>query len=260
MTRRRIKRLHYLMESDGKQAEFCVVAFESCDQRMMEVVRTRSDPHTATAHLMWKVPADAILAEHKLAGHSKQPDDIAAARSELGGRFPALLRPDLPRTSTLRQAGKVDNHAGNYREGPEVHSLTNSIPLRESKFRIHAYSHIVYPGLPAWWVDLELRVKRHKFLVNPLGRKLPIMGPTKGKDADHTFKQACAAVPQSTVHDVVMLSQPQIIAMGPDVRLASDNHDSNTTQHWIDPRAPVEECAARILHEAKAVADAMTVE
>jgi len=252
-------RLPFFVEYDGKQAEWVVVAHEANEPRMIEVIQTRRDPHVATAQYMWGVSEAAIVAEAKAVGKSTSPEVIAAARAALSSRFPELAAPDLPRNMTLRQGGKKDNHAGNYREGPETYAQVNGVTLREARLRLSRYSEVVYPGLLTWWENTDFRVRHQGFLINPLGRKLPILGPTHGKGAEHTFKQGYAAIPQSVVHDIAMIGQLRVLAMQPTVLLLSDNHDSILVQHFLDPRVGPEACSEKLLSEVSAVVSALTV-
>ena len=256
----KISRLPYFIEYDLAQAEWVVVAYEANEANMVEVIESGRDPHTATAQLSFGSTARAVKAEKDAAGKETSTEGLARIRATLPSWW-ADEAGSAPANMTLRQAGKKANHAFNYGEGYKRFAKDNGISERDGKIIRHKYLDVAYPGIPLWWESLEFRIKESHFLMTPLGRKIPIMGPTHGQFASETFKQGYAAIPQSTIHDIIMIGQKIVIDdMQEFASLRSDNHDSILIQHWIDPRVSVEEIAGDIRTEYDHVCAALDVE
>ena len=255
-----ISRLPFFIEYDLAQAEWVVVAYEANEANMIEVIESGRDPHMATARLSFGATERAIKFEKDAAGKDTSVESLARIRATLPEWWFAEAGA-YPLNMTLRQAGKKANHAFNYGEGHKRFAKDNGISERDSKMIRHKYLDVAYSGIALWWESLEFRIKEHHFLMNPLGRKIPIMGPTHGQFASETFKQGYAAIPQSTVHDIVMIGQEIVVReMGDTVDLRSDNHDSLLIQHWIDPRQGIEAAADKIREESAAIRQALDVE
>lgn len=186
---------YFFLEVDKRQAEWVVVAAISGDANMLEVIRTGADPHTHTAGLMFNIPADIIVREHKLIGTLSDPDEITDRRSS-DAVIQSIAR-ILPRTMSARQAGKKANHGLNYDEGPDMFALSNEIEIREAKRLIDSY-HAVYPGIRnSFHEGVRNQLAKDRTLTNCFGRKVHFLG-NWGSDL---FKSAYSMLPQSTVVD-----------------------------------------------------------
>jgi DNA polymerase I-like protein with 3'-5' exonuclease and polymerase domains len=78
---------------------------------------------------------------------------------------------------------------------------------RDAKQIVNLYRGVAYPGLNRWYdrIDAEVRAKRR--LTNCFGRKIYFMGEI----GDDTFRQATAAIPQSTIVDITNQTMPKIM-------------------------------------------------
>src|SRR5215475_10772879 len=100
---------------DKAGAEWVVVAYLSGDERMLDIVKSGRSPHVATGALISGASEQLVQLEHEKVGEANDPyaiEEIRASIPELrlGSYF-------LPRTMSIRQAGKKSNHALNYGEG-----------------------------------------------------------------------------------------------------------------------------------------------
>lgn len=181
---------YFFLEVDKRQAEWIVVAYLTGDANMISVIERDEDPHTHTAHLMFKVDKDTIILDNKLISTLNDPDEIAIRRAEAG------LPSSLPRTMSGRQMGKKSNHGLNYDEGFNTFALSNEIEIPESK-RIIALYHSIYPGIRMWHEATRNQLSKNRYLVNCFGRKIRFLDAW----GDDLFKAAYSAIPQSTVGD-----------------------------------------------------------
>ena len=183
------------MEVDKRQAEWVVVAYVTGDANMMKAIENGVDVHTHTAHLMFNVPYEIIKMDHKLCGHSTDPEHIRKARLD-HEEIKKYYNYSWPRTMSLRQCGKKSNHGLNYGEGPFQFALINEIEPAEAK-RIHAMYHRIYPGIQVWYEWVQRQLMKGRMLTNCFGRTVRFLG-TWG---DELFKSAYSMLPQSTVVD-----------------------------------------------------------
>jgi len=217
-----------LINLDLAGAEWVVVAYLCRDEAMLDVVKSKKSPHVVTANRMFNVSEELILQEEALNKKASDPEVISANRQSLG-----LLDSTLPRTMSIRSAGKRNNHAGNYNIGYREFALHNEIPENEAKRQIRLYTQ-AYPGLPKWWKWTETKLRKDRVLENCFGRKVYFMGMMN----DDTFKKGYAFVPQSTVADDCLtgmrlaLEDESKIAMRAD--LLAQVHDSLLYQYPID--------------------------
>lgn len=183
---------YFFWEVDKRQAEWVVVAYLSGDANMISVVESGEDPHTHTAHLMFRIPKEMIILDHKLLGPLSDPDEIEERRAQAG-----LAGVGLPRTMSGRQMGKKSNHGLNYDEGYNTFALTNEIEISESK-RVIALYHSIYPGIRQHFQEgIRRSLSKDRSLVNCFGRKIRFLDSW----GDDLFKAAYSAIPQSTVAD-----------------------------------------------------------
>ena len=181
---------YFFWEIDKRQAEWVVVAFLSGDANMMRVIEQEEDPHTHTAHLMFKTDKEIIKEDAKILGQLSDPDEIALRRSLAG------ITAMLPRTMSARQMGKKSNHGLNYDEGYNTFALSNEIEIAESK-RIISLYHSIYPGIRQWHESIKRQLTKDRTLTNCFGRKIRFLDQW----SDELFKAAYSALPQSTVVD-----------------------------------------------------------
>ena len=76
--------------------------------------------------------------------------------------FPEFFGDDvyfLPRSMSIRQAGKKGNHGLNYMEGENRFALQNEIDASEAKKIIHYYTRVAYPGINLWWEAVKRQLK-----------------------------------------------------------------------------------------------------
>lgn len=188
-----------LLEFDLAGAEWVVTAYLSGDPNMIAVVESGESPHVATGHLISRAPKELILAEHKLIGGATDPDYIADLRAE---GIPALLDGDffLPRSMTIRQAGKKSNHGLNYDMRYKRFALENEMMEGEAEPIVTLYRTQAYPGLVDWHTEIREELHATRTLTNLMGRKIKLMDQF-GHDL---YMSAYAFKPQSTVADIIL--------------------------------------------------------
>lgn len=186
-------------ELDKAGAEWVVVAYTSGDARMIKCCEEGLDPHVYTAQHMYEAPPDLVVAENKVIGHTTDPDIISELRRK---HFPKGFdtgRP-LPRTMSMRQAGKKSNHGLNYDETFRMFALINEILESEAKDIIRFYGE-TYPGVKRNHERIKEDLRRDRTLYNCFGRKVKFL-ERWGPDL---WKSAYSMEPQSTVGDLVNL-------------------------------------------------------
>ena len=117
--------------------------------------------------------------------------------------FPEFFGDDvnlLPRSMSIRQAGKKGNHGLNYMEGENRFALQNEIDASEAKEIIHYYTRVAYPGINLWWEAVKRQLKEDRTLTNCFGRRRTFTD----RWGHELIKAAVAFVPQSTVSDMVV--------------------------------------------------------
>lgn len=255
-------RIYFLAEYDLAQAEWVVVAVVSGDERMMEVVSSGKDPHIATAVLTMHVPEHIVLADDKIVGKVTDPIIVTQRRAQHTAEVKKALASihGLPRTGSLRQSGKRRNHSLNYGEGPTMYASQWEIPLADAKAERQSYLD-AYPGVPEWWASVQFQLANGRTLYDPFGHPIYFMGSVKGKQVNvwPTVKEGLAAVPQKTICTIVNRGMRWAKANMHPSMLRSQNHDSITVQHYIDPTDSAESNADRLSQEFIAIREAMTV-
>lgn len=222
---------YFMGEVDVSQAEWVVVANESGEPRMLEILHSKKDPHAATAHLMTGISEECIKLEDKRSNKSTDPRIIDETRGELIAEGWSELRVAkwLPRNMTLRQCGKKANHGLNYDEAYKTFSLSNGISENEAKIIIDLY-HKAYPGIRKWHEDIQFKLDTGRTLVNCLGRKWKFLGAL-GPDM---YRQAYAFIPQSTVVDGVNQGMVYTHRHLSRVELLLQNHDALLFQYRFE--------------------------
>lgn len=178
-------------------AEWVVVAYVSGDESMIEVANSGKSPHIVTGSLISKAPEEAVEIEHKLVGSTTDPDEISRKRAELPAGFDwdAYF---LPRSMSIRQAGKKSNHGLNYDMKYRRFALENEIPEADAKPIVYMYNNVAYPGLLDWRRRIQEQLRKDRTLTNCFGRKVKLRDAW-GPDL---LNAAYSFVPQSTVFDV----------------------------------------------------------
>jgi hypothetical protein len=230
-----------LMEFDKAGAEWVCVAYLSGDVRMIDVVKRGVSPHIVTGSLITRIPEDVVEKESKIVKMASDPDYVRELRLE---HFPELLDQEadgliyLPRSMSIRQAGKKSNHALNYGERYKTFALQNEIPESEAKIIVDLYTTQAYTGIPLWWEAVRDQLRKNRTLTSLLGHKIEFQQEW-GEDL---FRAAYSFDPQSTVGDMV---NDALIAFDLDHRphmykaeVLTQTHDSATLQYpdnsWSD--------------------------
>ena len=183
---------------DKAGAEWVVVAYLSNDARMLDIVKSGRSPHVATGSLISGCPEELVLLEHEKVGEANDPYAIEELRSHI----PALASGDyfLPRTMSIRQAGKKSNHALNYGEGYRVFALYNEMEESEAKRIVDYYTTRAYPGVRLYHEGIKRELRSGgRTLLNCFGRRVTLRGPWDS----HLLKKGYSFKPQSTVVDMV---------------------------------------------------------
>lgn len=219
---------------DKAGAEWTVVAYLSGDARMLDVVQSGKSPHTVTGSLISGAPEDLVAQEHKAIGDLNIPQEIEAIRQS---QFPNLLAGNyfLPRSMSIRQAGKKSNHALNYGEGYRVFALQNEMEETEARQIVDYYLTKAYPGIPLWQEAIRRELKNnHRVLTNCFQQKVTLRGAWDS----FLWKAAYAFKPQSTVVHMVNRGMMEWYrAEDPYLRnfdLRTQVHDSLLAQFWLD--------------------------
>lgn len=216
-----------LLEFDLAGAEWTVTSYLCRDEKRLEIVRSGRSPHIATGSLMFGPPEELVAREHKLAKDIADPLELEAFRRE---HMPELLKfPRLPRTKTVRQAGKGANFQLDYREGYRAYALVNEMPENEAKSHIDLYRRLAYPGLLRWYEAIDREINDTRTLTNCFNRKVYFSGALN----DDLYRQATPFKSQSTVFDITARAMPLMLNDGSadfrPAQLLAQVHDSLLT-------------------------------
>ncbi len=159
------------------------------------------------------VKADLVQAESMVVGEllHKHGDSTLRDLHRKGGfdihawiaaQFLGKLEKDI--TGKEREAfGKIPNHSGNYRAGPQVmidKAAKEEVPgidFRMAK-RLIVARHIAIPGLKKWWRIVDSQLRSTRTITTCFGRRRIFFG----RMDEATFRDATSFEPQSTVGDV----------------------------------------------------------
>lgn len=221
------------LEFDLAGAEWVVVAYLSGDENMIRVAESGESPHVATGHLISRAPKDIIIKENDAVGSATDPELIERLRKE---SVPELFGGDffLPRTMSIRQAGKKSNHGLNYGMRYRRFALQNEMPEKDAEQIVDLYENQAYPGLPVWQAEIRDEVRSTKTLTNLLGRKIRLFD----QPGPELWLKAYSFQPQGTVADICLMGMcaayedPHPI-MKP-ARLCAQVHDSILFQYPDD--------------------------
>jgi len=167
-----------------------------------------------------------VKIDHKLLGLLSDEAEIATRRRSDPSLRSAMQF--MPRTMSVRQAGKKANHGLNYDETFRMFALMNEILEAEATKIINLY-HKVYPGVRGSfheWIKQQL-TKNDRMLVNCFGRRIRFLDQW-GPDL---FKSAYSAIPQSTVVDGTNIGMcktynDESITVKANADLLAQTHDS----------------------------------
>jgi hypothetical protein len=168
---------------------------------MLEVVERELDPHTRTGALISGAPESFVVEEASIVGHLTDPIDIADKRRALPAAWEGIpvSKFFLPRTMSIRQAGKKGNHGLNYNMKYKRFALENGMEERDALRMVNGY-HKAYPNIRQSyykWIMHRLR-RDNRRLTNCFGQTRKFMGQWDDELLDAAF----AFLPQSTVGNI----------------------------------------------------------
>jgi hypothetical protein len=216
-----MKNQKLLIELDKAGAEWVVVAYLSGDGQMLKVLRSTRSPHVITGSLISGCPQDLVEKESKLVGLQTDPNLVETSRQELpelqgNGYF-------LPRTMSIRQAGKKANHGLNYGLGYKTFALYNEMEERDAKEIVRRYHEDAYPGIRQWHEKIKRQLAKDKTLSNCFGRKRKFIDAW----GMELWLDAYSFIPQSTVVDMVNIGMTNAFDdKSLDFQLLAQVHDS----------------------------------
>lgn len=184
-----------LVEFDLAGAEWVVTAYLANDPRMMEIAQSGQSPHPITGSLITGAPVELVLRESELCGSETDPNRLTDLRKPIEQELASYF---VPRTMSIRQAGKKANHGLNYRMRYKRFALENEMPEADAKVITETYSQAAYPGLQNFWQYVDEELRKSRTLGNCLGRKRRFLGEW----GPELQLEATAFIPQSTVFDV----------------------------------------------------------
>lgn len=188
------------VEFDLAGAEWVIVAYLAEDQNMIDVIESGRSPHVATGSLISGAPEDLVIREHELLGSATDPDTILMIRA---GEMPDLMKGGyfLPRSMTIRQAGKKSNHGLNYDMRYKRFALENEMPETDAKPIVEKYHDDAYPNIRnVFHADVKRELRENdRTLLNLFGDKVRLMDQS-GPDL---WDKAYSYKPQSTVAKIV---------------------------------------------------------
>lgn len=199
---------------------------------MIEVTKSEESPHVITGSLLTGCTREQVEEDNKLVGLNTDPDTIKQLRASLDWSEDGNLF--MPRSMSIRQAGKKSNHGLNYGLGYRSFALHNEMDETDAKKIVELYRTQAYPGIQQWWEQIRKQLNENRTLVNCFGRPRKFLD---GWGAD-LFEQAYAYIPQSTVVDMVNRGMIQIYNdISPEfapVELLAQVHDSLVIQYPTD--------------------------
>lgn len=238
-----------LIEFDLAGAEWVVIAYLSGDKNMLEIAQSGRSPHTATGSLISGAPESFVEEESKLVGLNSDPDLIRELRTPLKEAWGSVLHSFfLPRSMSVRQAGKKSNHGLNYGMRYRRFALENEMMETDAKPIVEAYSTTAYPGLQNYWEDTRRLLRRDRTLTNCFGRKVRLLGEW----GPELFNQAYSFRPQSTVFDVCRIGmmsafRDESAAFRP-AQLAAQVHDSLLFDYLSHHLSGIREFCCKMKH------------
>lgn len=182
------------VEFDKAGSEWVITAYCANDARMIEVATGSKSPHVITGSLISGAPEELVQKDDDVIGMLGDPIEINKLRL---AHLPDLLGGDyfIPRTMSIRQAGKKSNHGLNYGMQYRRFAFENEMDDSDAKRIVHLYSSVAYPGLSDYWEGIRRELQdNNRTLTNCFGEKrrfLDEWGP-------ELWMAAYAYKPQST--------------------------------------------------------------
>jgi hypothetical protein len=237
-----------LVEFDLAGAEWVIVAYLADDANMLSVVKSGRSPHVATGALISRCPEALVIKEHELLGSMTDPDGLLTMRKRV---LPELFEGDyfIPRSMTIRQAGKKSNHGLNYNMKYRRFALENEMPETDAKPIVELYNDEAYPGIPrTFHADVRSELKTNdRTIVNLLGRKARLLDQA-GSDL---WDKAYAFKPQSTVWDIcrqaIVRAFNSTDPLFEPMQLNAQVHDSILFNYPSEPRERLMAFASRMV-------------
>ena len=217
-----------LLSFDLSGAEWNIVAYASGDPRMVAIAQGDLSPHAVTGSLLYDVPVSTVLEEYKRLGKERRAEKLKAFRKTV----PSLKDLYLPPTMCIYQSGKKADLSLNYGVQVPTFAKKADVSEREGKIVREKYHGSgpdprpgtdwnnpgdgIYPGIRDWWAGTQEGLARDRTITNCFGRKVTFL--QNWKDC---LEDAYAAIPQSTVADIMLTAMPHIY----------DDPDLN----WLEP-------------------------
>ena len=224
-----------IVEVDLVQAEWIVTAYLANDPRMLEIVRTKVDPHVRTGSLISGAPEAFVVFEDKITGGMSDPDEIARVRKhylplEWDGIPTSKFY--LPYNMSIRQIGKKCNHGLNYGMEYRRFALETLLQEAQASIIVSTYRNIAYPGLKDYYKrTLEELRRSDRSLTNCFKHKIQF----RSRWDTELFNAAYSWKPQSTVAAVTNYGMRAYYADTDrsmrDVHLLIQSHDSLVSDH-----------------------------
>lgn len=161
---------HVWLNVDLEKAESFFVAYRSCDETLMRMLKNKEDIHSYVASKIFNCSIEQVLEEKRNGDESK------------------------------RQLGKKSGHGGNYAMAAKtfqescLKEMDLVISIKEAERTLEGY-HSAFPGIRRWHKWVEQQIWDHGKLSNPLGYHRYFYGR---KDSN-TFREAYAWEPQSSI-------------------------------------------------------------
>lgn len=158
---------HTWLEIDLQKAESFFVAYDSCEETLIKMLSNGEDIHKYVAAEIYQKPQSEV-------------------------------------TKAERQLGKKSGHGANYSMGPVTFQETCLkeedlyLTRAEAKNALEAY-HRAFPGIRRWQQEIEIEVRRKRYLRNPLGLERYFYGRMNNQ----LLREALAYKPQSTIPAVM---------------------------------------------------------
>lgn len=217
---------YVFLHVDLSQAEANIVCVLAEDWDLLNVIQSKAvDIHRRTAGLAFGM----------------------IKTMELGAKCSNALVDLIGKDSGERFVGKKTRHAGNYDMGPETfhqsvmqEARRFGIQLDFSEYRAKVALESFHEASPKirgiFHRDIREVVGKTRVLVNPYGRVRMFMD----RSGDAMYREAFAFIPQSTVHDTLLLGGIRIKDKIPELRFVKESHDAFTV---LAPKAEAEDIA-----------------
>ena len=222
------------IEWDKRQAEWVVVAYESGDASMINVIEEGLDAHAISGSMISGLPIEYVILENKYVEHTRDAEEVEVQRKKLDLEHPEWSRESLlkiypnafwPRAFSIRQMGKHSNHGWNYDMSAQRFASEYETTLEEAKL-IDVLYHKAYPGVKHNHKRIVEQLSKDRTLITAFERKRVFFEEWN----DALFRKAYDYGPQSTVADNTNLGMRRIYSDDADFmkenRILLNGHDS----------------------------------